>query len=103
VKDNQDRKYTIDHSKFTPVIGNEFDIYRADPEVIEAIAELETTRTRNRLAIRITGFLLVTIVASAAYGIIDGDILIVAATWTAVSATLTLILNFYFKWRLNKQ
>lgn len=103
MQDNQDGKFTTEYNKFTPAIGGEFDIYRAEPELIEAITELETTRTRNRLAILITSFLLGTLVASAAYGIVDGDIQIVAATWAAVSTTLTLILNYYFKRRLSKQ
>ena len=94
-------------TKFTPAIGEDFDLYNVDPEVIKALTQLEVARaksstlqsnanTRNFLAILVTSFLLGTLVASALYGIVDSDIHIVAATWSAVTATLTLILSFYF-------
>jgi hypothetical protein len=99
-------------TQFTIAAGEEFEIYPCKPEVeyIDAVGRLEETRTRNSLAKEdaitrtflaklMTAFLLASLTAAGLYGLLIGHIEIVAATWTGILATLTLILGFYFKRR----
>jgi hypothetical protein len=84
-------------NKFHPAPGKDLEIYPADPEVIKAITNLEETRTRSLLGILVTSFLLASVAASGFYGLLSGEIELVAATWTGIFATLTLVLRFYFE------
>jgi hypothetical protein len=88
-------------TKFSPAPGDDFEIYPANPEVFfKAVGDLDTTRTRNFIAIMVIVFLLASLAASGLYGLLEGHIGIVAATWTAILSTLTLVLSFYFKRRI---
>jgi hypothetical protein len=104
VQNRRTNKPTNHETHVTADADEDIEISPCNPEVeyINAVERLTTSRTRDFLARLTITFLLANLVASGLYGLLIGHIEIVAATWTGILATLTLVLRFYFPERKPK-